>query len=392
MEFKHIKGIDNRLADWLSRSFTFEDDTELPKKSVQNKSVFMIEKLKYKEKFSRWLKLKCAQIKECLIEKDRKELFTSLMLQMHKKLGHASYGKLIQLLKPEVETSSITAELKDRISKCSRCMHYKPHKRRYFTRFAEHLTAERPFEKISTDILGPINVSKFNHSFVSQKIYLITLTDIYSRYTEIYPVSTINKFKIKEAFEKWITKFEQPKYVLMDNGPQYTSDLVKNYLANKNIKAIYTPPYSPESNGISERINQKIITAINTYSGTSLEKCRKIIWNHLNIVVNRATGFSPCDLIGKTYSDVAQRGEAYKKQLEKTHKEYEKKMNKNIKNITKIKPGDKIFLKNEKKEKTDKNLKGPFRVIKTYESGKRIMYKDKYGRKCIGIRNVRALL
>lgn len=114
----------------------------------------------------------------------------------------------------------------------------------------------------------------------------------------------------------------------------------------------------------------------------------KIVWNHLNLVTNRTTGFAPIKLIDNRHINDESRTQIYNNQIGKAHKEYEKQMNKETKQEINFKSGDKIFIKNQMKDKLDKYLIGPFRIYKTGKNLKRIQYKDGTSFKWIGIRKV----
>ena len=49
-----------------------------------------------------------------------------------------------------------------------------------------------------------------------------------------------------------------PKSFRTDNGGEYISNELKDHLRQKGIVHQYTPPYSPESNGVAERLNRTI--------------------------------------------------------------------------------------------------------------------------------------
>jgi transposase InsO family protein len=49
-----------------------------------------------------------------------------------------------------------------------------------------------------------------------------------------------------------------PKSFRTDNGGEYISNELKDYLKQKGIVHQYIPPYCPESNGVAERLNRTI--------------------------------------------------------------------------------------------------------------------------------------
>ena len=49
-----------------------------------------------------------------------------------------------------------------------------------------------------------------------------------------------------------------PNYLQTDNGPEFTSDLFKQWCEDKNIKLIHTLSYTPQSNGLIENFNGQL--------------------------------------------------------------------------------------------------------------------------------------
>ncbi|KAI0992804.1 hypothetical protein K3495_g15380 [Podosphaera aphanis] len=48
------------------------------------------------------------------------------------------------------------------------------------------------------------------------------------------------------------------KSIRADNGGEYVCEKLTNYFKQKGINHYLTPPYSPESNGVAERLNRSI--------------------------------------------------------------------------------------------------------------------------------------
>jgi hypothetical protein len=109
--------------------------------------------------------------------------------------------------------------------------------------------------------------------------YFITFTDDYSRYTITYLIQ-----EKSEAFEKFKEyksfllnqKNVNIKVLRTDNGGEYVSNEFKSYLNRKGIIHQLTPPYTPQRNGIAERVNQTILNKVRCMiKETNLEKA---IW------------------------------------------------------------------------------------------------------------------
>lgn len=62
------------------------------------------------------------------------------------------------------------------------------------------------------------------------------------------------------------------KALRTDNGGEYVNKELANYLTQKGIRHDLTPPYSPESNGIAERLNRSIGEGIRAMLSNIAEK------------------------------------------------------------------------------------------------------------------------
>ena len=79
---------------------------------------------------------------------------------------------------------------------------------------------------------------------------------------------------------------DTPQKMLTDNGKSYCNSLIHDYLHKEGITHIKTSPYNPCSNGISERINQTILSILRIYrKNLNIEDILKIINLRLNRLV-----------------------------------------------------------------------------------------------------------
>ena len=94
--------------------------------------------------------------------------------------------------------------------------------------------------------------------------YFITFTDDYSRYCKTYFLK-----KKSEAFTKF-KEFKKAaenesnlkiKALWADRGGEYLSDKFKYYLKQHGIPCESTAAYSPQQNGVAERLNRTLVEA-----------------------------------------------------------------------------------------------------------------------------------
>ena len=186
---------------------------------------------------------------------------------------------------------------------CNTCQHNKPGVWKMYSRGNIKLfTATEPFEQISTDIVGPLPMSQ------SGNRYIVTMIDKFSRYCMLVPVPDVTALSVIKAIDRWITTFGPPKSILSDNGPQFISNIYRDYLDNhKNIKYRYTSTYHPQCNGQIERLHRWIkerLTLISYDGGLNFVNGEDDWADYLGIIQytynstpNLATTYSPMDIV-----------------------------------------------------------------------------------------------
>ena len=92
-------------------------------------------------------------------------------------------------------------------------------------------------------------------------MYFVSFIDDSTRKVWAYPIRT--KDRVFSIFSDWLAMVENHtgrklKCLRTDNGGEFKSDEFVKFCREHDIRREYTTPYSPEQNGITERINQTI--------------------------------------------------------------------------------------------------------------------------------------
>ncbi len=114
-------------------------------------------------------------------------------------------------------------------------------------------------ELVHSDVAGPLPV-RTN----SGCKYWVTFTDDFSHYVWTFPAK--KKSEIPHIFCDWLSYVENQngrklKTLRTDNGSEYS--LLDELCAEKGIKRETTIPYTPQQNGLAERMNRTISVKIN---------------------------------------------------------------------------------------------------------------------------------
>ena len=137
--------------------------------------------------------------------------------------------------------------------KCEACIYGKQHRETFPpSSWRENMR----LKLVHNDICGPLQ------TLLGACIYLFLFVDDFSRMTWVYFL----KQKSKE-FEKFKKKFELIKNEVkenigtlrIDNGGEFTSNELKIYCIDNGIKRHFTNVYTPQKNGVVERINRNLL-------------------------------------------------------------------------------------------------------------------------------------
>jgi transposase InsO family protein len=178
------------------------------------------------------------------------------MADWHMRLGHPSDNVVKEMLKYESLTGM---QLRNggRLPKdsCLECPLGKQ-KRLPLTKDSQKKPT-RLLELIHTDLMGPMQSLTAGRNCA----YVLTFVDDASRYAWTYLLKT--KSAAFSCFQKWLALVENQtdlrvKRLRSDNGGEFCSNEFEAFLTGKGILHEHTMPYTPQENGISERINQTL--------------------------------------------------------------------------------------------------------------------------------------
>ena len=167
--------------------------------------------------------------------------------------------------------------------------------------------AKHLLDLIHTDVCGPLNVSAHGNYN-----YFLTFTDNFSRYGYVYLLRY--KSEVFEKFKEFRTEVEKQtglsiKTLRSDRGGEYLSTEFLDYLKDNEILSQWTPPATPQLNGVAERRNRTLLDMVRSMmSFTSLPLS---FWGYaletaaylLNRVPSKAVPKTPYEMwYGKTPS------------------------------------------------------------------------------------------
>ena len=124
--------------------------------------------------------------------------------------------------------------------------------------------SETAWEEVSMDITGPFSNAP------SHMKHMVVIIDNYSRFPEILCTTDITTRKIKSWLSQIFARYGNPSKIITDNGPQFKSEELKNFLQDRDIFQEFTPVYTPQQNAFVESFNRYLKHGVQTFENSHL--------------------------------------------------------------------------------------------------------------------------
>ncbi len=145
---------------------------------------------------------------------------------------------------------------------CMGCISGKLHKEPISKKAAPRMS--QPGIKFHTDVAGPFPDS------LSSKHYYMSIIDDSSRYAFIYYLThKSDVYKSLHHFFSTCSRLGNNVTLHSDNGGEYTSKQLKEYLSSIGVTQHFTAPGTPQHNGVAERFNRTIVESTRAFLATS---------------------------------------------------------------------------------------------------------------------------
>lgn len=263
-DIRYINGVDNVVADTLSRISSLDKDDQIDYEQIAKDQISDPE---FKEAMSTSsLNLKLFKIPqaECLLYCDvstsnirpyvpynfRRQIFN----KMHN-LAHPGIRSTEKLIITRFVWPSIKKDVRIWTKSCISCQRNKTN-RHVFSAIGNFPEVHERFAKVHIDIVGPLPESEGFR-------YILTCIDRFTRWPEAIPLVDITAESVATAFySNWIARFGIPQELVSDQGRQFESVLFNEVLTILGIRRTRTSPYNPQANGLIERWHRTLKSAI----------------------------------------------------------------------------------------------------------------------------------
>lgn len=277
-EIVHRKGKDHVVPDTLSRSVPAIETIEVLDKSVTTDKWYkkMYDRVvKYPKRYPLWRienSVLYKQIKPAYPELTEpssawcivvpRENRTEVIRACHDPptCGHLGVFKTTARVASTYYWPKLRADVANYIRHCLVCIRTKPEQKPPIgLMLSAQATITKPWELLYLDLVGPLPRSTTGYS------YIFTVSDAFSKFVLLFPLRSATALAITRLLEDYVILiFGTPRKIIVDNGSQLRSNLLKNLLQSYNITLGHTANYHPQANQV-ERPHRVIKTVLTAY-------------------------------------------------------------------------------------------------------------------------------
>ena len=331
LEIRHIKGVQNHLADVFSRSPSGLTDEET--RNLTRPDQIMVHKIQvYEDKtLKRELQTlatlqdadkRLAAIKGrvtsqptavqdrfrlqenvlyCREDKNQhrwkamlpNNLEQKLFKYVHLSLGHLGVDKCSEEIKHVFHVKGLGRKLRKFIVCCDICQKTK-HPNRSVEVEEKHHFPKKPGDVCAVDIYGSLPISRGGVR------YILVCLDVFSKFIKLYTLkSATTKACLNKLINHYFGTVIAPKAILSDNATQFRSPSWRKQLQKHGVEIRFAPIRHPESNP-SEQYMQELSKFCRIYCHENHKKWAELlpyIESWINNTVASATGYTPSELM-----------------------------------------------------------------------------------------------
>ena len=210
--------------------------------------------------------------------------------------GHLGSNKTLQRIQMKYFWRGMQRDVEGWIRSCEKCGLHNPLPQNK-PRSAQYTgpTDIKAFERISMDVMGPFPVTEEGNQ------YLFTITDLATRWCEVYPIPNQTSLTLAKVFVQNIcARFGPPRTILTDRGSPFLSDLIRAIYKRLQVQHHIASAYHPQTNGVAERAHavfQKSLAKFVDFQHNDWDELIPYVLHAYLTTPHAITGFSPYYLV-----------------------------------------------------------------------------------------------
>ena len=207
--------------------------------------------------------------------------------------GHFKFDKTLERVKSRFFWPKYYSDVKKFIQECIMCQRTSNPLRNTKVPL-KPILSNKPLEILTTDILGPLKVSKNGYK------YILVIIDHFTKWLELYGMKNIDAKSTARCLLDFICRYGLPGAILSDQAKNYQSKLLEELWELLDIKRLRTTPFNPRCDGLSERVNRvmkRMITCYVNKTHDDWDELLPLLTLAYNSAVHSTTKYTPYELM-----------------------------------------------------------------------------------------------
>ena len=187
-----------------------------------------------------------------------RSMITQVLQMAHDDLGHNGFQRTYKGIKQQVYWKGMKRDILNYCRSCPVCAEYNTNAAPYPSEPKHMDPGKAPMQFISMDLIGQIDPpSREGHK------YCLTVICMLTGYTWCVPLKTKTASEVVDAYMNNVwAKFGGSDKILSDNGTEFKNKLVKDVCEILGTKQVFSAPYHPQSNGRIEGFHKFLKTCM----------------------------------------------------------------------------------------------------------------------------------
>ena len=203
-------------------------------------------------------------------------------------LCHRGVNQMLNEIYGHFYIDNCKERVKDFVRYCGKCRKFKPEKQGMSIPVPQSV-ALAPWSHVHMDLSGP-----FPKSWQGNKYILAVVCNL-TRWCVLRAIPSKHAESVAVGLRSVFCEYGPCTSLLSDNGKEFANNDLRSLLRSIGVHLQHSTPYRPQSNGIVERLNQKIKSLLRLHGAEDLtwEDGLGEIQLAINLEFNRCIGTSP---------------------------------------------------------------------------------------------------
>ena len=203
-------------------------------------------------------------------------------------LNHRGVNQMLKEIYGHFYVCNVKERVKAFVRTCVKCRQIKPGKRSPNEPVRQSV-AFAPWSHVHMDLSGP-----FPKSWQGNRYILAVVCNL-TRWCALRAIPSKHAESVAVGLRSIFCEYGPCTSLLSDNGKEFANNDLRKLLMDLGVHLQHSTPYRPQSNGIVERLNQKIKSLLKLHNAEDLtwEDGLGEIQLAINLEVNRCIGTSP---------------------------------------------------------------------------------------------------